>query len=329
MRYSIFLACCISIFAWAVDAPTLPKEKIDQAIVTEILKGRANTACRTELSEAKAKYQEALEKLKRRKAVRNLFTAWKNFFSSANEDSENAPTPAELDQLEKAMRTERTAYLAKIEECGDCRSKPLEHISIRDANAGRTQNWYISDVSCQLDGKPDELKTSFNNAVNFLNTPDRYAKNRNGFWNVYDFFTVDPQTGQRTNTPDLSSANPFYAFIAVRNHPSMNTAFSYLMKGEVAENSGGHYFLPFSKAEVKGFFQPTIKTFTAGGTESTVIQNFPVKLLNVIGMWYVDENGYRRYFTAGDFSLEVGGLEAIARRVHLETVVDLVELTSK
>ena len=74
------------------------------------------------------------------------------------------------------------------------------------------------------------------------------------------------------------------------------------------------------------FPTPELKIHAASGTESATLQR---EVLLLQGMWYVNNLGYFRYYTAADFTLTIPFGIDFARNTLLDTVLTLSEDSSQ
>jgi hypothetical protein len=217
----------------------------------------------------------------------------------------------------------RDELLVKLEECGDCATREVTTTTV--PTGGRTEEWYISDGSCQLEGDKDTLAAGYRRIKNSLLHLKRYPQKFGGFPYVLEFVAVDPTTGAILRDVD-EVTQPFYSFLSVMGKDPLGfilPAFSYFIRNDFKEIAEGKEFnLTFRTAKPpRGFQNPDVYHLEANGDKTWAVQ---VNIPAVHGMWYLsrheDKRLYMRYHTAADFMMQIPYAKSFAREVLMETI---------
>ena len=210
-------------------------------------------------------------------------------------------------ELDKAKKdgAPRPVLLKWMARCGECAVRPQgEPIVIKKVT--HTEVWYVSDGSCQLDtGK------SFEKLSQSLLDMRQYPKKTGGFHALLEFIGYD---GTTKKPIEIATESPFEAFVAISGPVFLGipTAASYYIKNEFKKDEN-YFHLKFSATPPPpGYTYPTL----------SVPQ---MRLSRVLGSWYVDRDGYIRYFTAADFGLKMQYAADLASEIILDTLVQLTE----
>lgn len=293
-------------------APTIPTTGVDAKLMNNqtpqaFFAARKNqTACRGELTTLKAAYvaeKEGLAKL----------------LGTSGLDA--------IDAQGARMEKSRDTWLEKVSECGNCASQPMELRKI--ASAGRTEYWYIADGSCLVDGpNANGLLASYIAKKDSLLTADAYRHYAGGFPTVLDYHFIDPATGQKQNLAKQTGAAPFFSFIAIRGPviAGMQASFGYVFKNEVAEtqNNGVTEFSHTFQAErVDKFTYPnSVQQHLPSGRQRRAQL---LKLSRVQGKFFLNSEGYIRYYTAADLGMDLEYAKKLAQNILLTTLESMYE----
>ena len=293
--------------------PTLPALGEDRALTGDkpaadfFAIRRQNATCRADLDRARILFSKA------RVELMELVAA--------------APGTALIDSAEKRSEIARRRLLKKTEECGECATREVEMRSVQ--TAGRKENWYISDGSCQLEGV--DTVAAYHRMVDSLLHLRQYPQRYGGFADLLEFVGVDENSGEILPQLDKAEASPFFTFVAIRG-PNLGilTAFSYYIKNEFEEKSSGEkrqfVFSFHGTKPPREFRTPLVYQVTASGKKIPAQQ---IKLPQVMGLWYLNSDGYIRYHTSADFGVSLKFAKELARDILLDTIVQLSERGKK
>lgn len=247
-------------------------------------------------------------------------------------DSISAKNPAEIsDRAEEKMDQSRKILLAKTEMCGSCATQDLEK---KIVITNKKEYWYITDGSCFIGHHKDEatLNQIFEQAVARLKNIKRYPGKSGGFKALLEFSEIDMETGELLPPKEKIEVNPFFGFAGVRGPVALGlpVGFWYIFKNifESKEKDNFKEFVMRFETVKKpaNFPTPELKIHAASGTESATLQR---EVLLLQGMWYVNNLGYFRYYTAADFTLTIPFGIDFARNTLLDTVLTLSEDSSQ
>lgn len=226
----------------------------------------------------------------------------------------------ELDPKAEQYFQYRTNELFPVtEECGSCQTQEL----------GKDGFWKITDGSCYVpSANAEEANKAFDAAVKMLTNTKLFARQNNGFESILEFIPINRKTGALLpHNENITSGSTIDTFIAVKG--PANVAFHYMFENKVEIKDLGNgvreLIVRFNGLKQPDGFRPKIKEISLAGTVSEPAMK--IKLTQVIGMWYIRNDGYYRYFTAADF-----GLASIfsgpshnqdARNILMETVQSL------
>lgn len=312
----------------AAEPPTIPPPGEDTVLMEgkparEFFEKRfADSACRAQLGSVRTEYQESKEQL--------------NQAIQQGVDSER------LDELEQSTIDRKKRLISLMFKCGDCAMTSVERRDI-ETPAG-SQVWYMTDGSCSLYGDGSEGR--YQKARDFLRGTRNYPQYLGGFSHVLEYVAVDPKTGALLRDLNISPTPQLDIFISIRgvDFAGMHNAISYFFgRAETEKVMPGHseYSIQFrSKKATPGFKRPPVFYLPAAGKVKGQfdLQKQPVtqwNIKNVMGSWYVNSDGYLRYFTAADFGELFEGTfglaeamvsEDSARDVLGDTLFDLAEV---
>ncbi|MEZ4751787.1 MAG: hypothetical protein R3B54_14500 [Bdellovibrionota bacterium] len=211
--------------------------------------------------------------------------------------------------------------------CGDCLTPDVR---VRKVDEGLVPEiWYESHGFCTLESITEKaIEAGYNNATEFLRSPQKYLNRNGGFRAILEFLPYDDKTKEPLKKFGTAKDGEFHGFMAVRAN-IMNAgyvAFSYYIKNLVTskETEATKYFdLVFEQAE-KGpkFDAPEIYDVTTTGEKKAPL--IEMKLQRILGWWYVDtDKGLFRYSTAAQFPVALDHAKTEARRTHLDTIATL------
>ncbi|NBX91677.1 MAG: hypothetical protein EB078_07545 [Proteobacteria bacterium] len=299
----------------AAERPEIPKAEVDISLTTgksasEFFQGRlGNQECALKLSDLRKKHRDEKNK---------LVTMQKGQAKAVD-----------LDSQERVVNQARDAVLTKLEECGECATRPIEHRTVY-APAG-TQRWYIADGSCYLPAlglSQTQIRAVYDKAAARMLNNARYTKTDNGIPSILKFDRVDPANGKILPAGPVDDPS-FYIFLSVRgpSFAGLTASFSYYIKNDIekrAENGVEETIIRFNQAKLpEGFSYPDkIYDVTAGGKKTaTFARNIP----EVQGLWYLNTEGYFRYYTAADFGISLSLADSFARKTLLEALFAITD----
>lgn len=310
MTKHILLSLVVSLSVLAAESPQIPSPEVDLNLTggkpaNEFFQARlSNQACASQLTELRKKYREE----------KNKFLAL-----------DKVKTPAaQLDSQERTVSNARDAVLAKLEECGECATRPVEHRTVY-APSG-TQRWYIADGSCYLPAlglSQSQLRAVYDKASSRMLNNGRYTKMDNGIPSILKFDRIDKSTGKVLPAGPIEDSN-FSIFLSVKgpSFAGLVSAFSYFIENNVekkSENGLEETIIRFNQAKLpEGFAYPDkIYDVTASGQKTAAfVRNIP----QVQGLWYLNSEGYFRYYTAADFGISLSLADSFARKALLEAL---------
>ena len=276
-------------------------------------------------------FEQRRENTPCREKLTLLETTWKNSKNLLTKLLNDGAGKREIREQETNMLQARENLLAQIRECGDCAAQPIGKVVVPKAFS--SENWYISDGSCYVNqADPDERMKTYEARVQSLREQKSYPYSSDpriegGFYNILEFFFVDPATGQKLPTKTMEDPT-FTAFISIRGPEifGQQVAFGYVFENTIKEweeNGVKHFLLTFSAIKPpRAFRMPRISAKSANGDLDPIRH---IRLQNVVGQWYVNSDGYSRYFTAADFGMSMDFAKGIALRILTDTVVEFSE----
>lgn len=315
MNRFIVLSLFVSFGALANNPPVIPEAKVDTVLtggkpVAEFFQSRiSNEACFSELQKLRGQHREERNKLVALVKAKG--------------------TPEQLDSQEKVVNRLRDSVLTKLEECGECATREIEHRTVYSPKG--TQRWYIADGSCYLPTlklSASQLRAAFDKATARMLNNGRYTKQDLGIPSILVFDKVD-ETNGKVLPPGLAETSPFHIYLSVKG-PSMLgmvSAFNYFIKNEFEKKKEGEVeetVLRFSQAKIpEGFVAPEkIYDTTFGGKKTSA---FVRNISDVQGLWYFNSEGYFRYYTAADFGISLSLADSFARKTLLEALFSVTD----
>jgi hypothetical protein len=307
---SLFL---VTNFVLAAPRPVIPPMgedlKLTKGIpVDQFFAARLqNTRCQTELKTAQQQYLAAKNKLK-----------------SLVSQNQNAST---IDKAEKEMDDTRKVLLAKTQICGPCATQDLEK---RVVTTQKKEYWYLTDGSCRIGLNEDatSLNRYFENALSRLKNIKKYPGKQGGFKALLEFNEIDMETGELLPQVEKVEHNPFFAFIGVRGPVALGipVGFWYIFRNDLIEKEDKdlkEFAIHFESVKKPANFPtPDLKIQSASGKLHSTMQR---ELSLVQGMWYVNNRGYFRYYTAADFGINIPFASDFALSTLLDTLLTVTE----
>lgn len=258
---------------------------------------RGMTQCRTELAKARETWTNA------KVVLQDMVKAGKS--------------SGEIDTQEELTEEKYGELVEKVQQCGDC--------AVQDV--AKIDSWYITDGSCFINNlSKEELAQAFERRSESLLNVEDYPVETGGFKNIFTYFLVDPVTGKELKDTKATEDN-FHSFISIKGPKllGVQVAFGYFYENQIerkTHSDGDRQFIHNFTAQKppRGFRMPRVYTVSASGKKTTIRH---LRLQKVIGQWYIQENGYIRYFTAADFGMSLDFASNIARRILTETLMDM------
>ncbi len=334
----LMLVC--SSFAWAATTkrPTVPLTTDGKSLGVDVRLGMGkprdffearsrDAACMADLARAKADYKAFQKQIRDLKAKRPVA-------------GPSTPEPKDLndqiDALGVEQRKQRSKLLAIMEKCGECAVQSV--VPLKITTAAKTETWYESDGSCQFPVKDQSvLDTAFKKISDSLTHAKRYPHfSEGGFNSILEFqvanVTKDATTNAITSvafdkTIDAFPSPQTYLAIWVRGPQIFGTtfAFQYFIASEYKHYSVGsqkEFELKFETVATKEKVKfPDIQDFFPSGRPRPKLKQ--TELPNVVGAWYLNSDGYVRYYTAAQFEIQIKAAEQAARATLLDTLADL------
>ncbi len=295
----------------AAERPVVPPMGESQVLTgnkpaVEFFKARLNdTSCRSDLAEAEK--TEANAKADMDKALAK---------------GEAADT---LDALESAWRRDRKELLKLVERCGPCNTVPVKKLQIE--GVARREVWYVAEGACQFVGDSRTGEIGFDAAWKSLLKVAGYGRKTGGFEPMLNFVPVDAKTGElRPNVTDIESF-PFSATVGLKAGEFLGTTVAYRQFAELTwdEKKNGD-----RKTDVQvniktvtppsGFKYPEVTDTWLSGRAKRVTM-YPVSALQAA--WYLNDQGYVRYYMAGEFGATIPFANESGRGSALEALYTL------
>lgn len=232
-----------------------------------------------------------------------------------------------IDQAEIKMDESRKALLLKTRQCGLCTTQDLDK---KVVTTNKKEYWYLTDGSCHLglNKEQGELDRIYERAVHRLKNIKKYPGKTGGFRALLEFNEIDMDSGELLPPVDEVDHTPFYAFIGVRGPVALGlpVGFWYIFKNDITEKQTGdlkEFVIRFESVKKPANFPtPDLKIQSASGQLHSTIQK---ELTLVQGMWYVNNQGYFRYYTGADFGINVPFGIDFALNTLLDTLLTLTE----
>ncbi len=223
--------------------------------------------------------------------------------------------PDALDAKEAENLKTLKTLLVQLRKCGDCLVKPVvTGKPFKMPGSNQTEVWTVADGSCQLAQEDKKiLEDIFQVSVDTMLDIHKYPGRNNGFPLLLEFEAMDYKKAiMLPNVGKLESPTEVYAFVGVQGpkNPIGYAGFQYIGKNTVvAREKNGLKELIISMSGVEnpnGFEEPSMNVISAGGKKFKI---FPLmSLTRVEVMWYLNSDGYSRYYTAADFG-HLGALD--------------------
>jgi hypothetical protein len=315
MKKQMLLVLTVALQLFAADRPVIPEAQMDLGLtqgktVAEFFQARlGNQKCASELQDLRAKHREEKNKL--------LGLMKSGAAASA------------LDAQEKNMSRVRDLLMGKMEECGECATRPIDHRTVY-APSG-TQRWYIADGSCYLPAlglSPSQIRAAFDKATARMLDNGRYTKQNQGIPSILLFDRVDEKTG-KVMPPGPVESSPFLISLSVKGPSFVGivSAFNYFIKNEFekkSQNGVEETVLRFNQEKMPSGYEAPSKIYdtTAGGKKTAA---FVRNISEVQGLWYFNSEGYFRYYTAADFGISLNLADDFARKTLLEALFSVTD----
>lgn len=309
----VFLAVAMPLFA--NERPVIPEAQVDLKLTggkpaAEFFQARlSNPKCAEDLNQ-----------------LRTAHRAEKNQLAQMIQSGAAA---GELDAQEKKVVQIRENLLGKLETCGECATREVEHRTVY-APSG-TQRWYIADGSCHLGAlnlSPSQLRAIYDKATARMLNNKRYTKQDLGIPSILLFDRVDEKTGQVLPAGPVENS-PFLISLSVKgpSFAGLVAAFNYFIKNELEkrnQNGVEETLLRFNQEKMPEGYQPPAKIYdtTAGGKKTSA---FVRNISDVQGLWYFNSEGYFRYYTAADFGISLSLADSFARKTLLEALFSVTD----
>jgi hypothetical protein len=307
--------------ALAKDDPKLPTPETDKALIEDIKKGLADSACTQRVTDYLKKYDDKLAEVKKETA------------------KSPAPADSAIRKMEDGLEILRNDYLKEIQKCGPCRTRDLE-----DWDSTRSGYWYVTDGSCVLDTtKTALLKDAFTRTSTSLKTKGDYLK----FGHIVKVAVVG--SSQDAFDDKAMLTDEFHAFLAIRTPLEFLgriQTFFYYIRNTIVEGQDANgkktFALSFTSylddnKNAKRPIQPA-KTlvekfkgksrgaeekffYTTPGGRKLLMDFNELKLVQ--GQWFISEDGTLRYSTFGDFFVESSAVKNSANLVLLEALLEM------
>jgi hypothetical protein len=343
----VFLVLSAPLFAAPGPTPVIPFPGEDSVLTgglpaRQFFEDRAtkNPVCTANLITAKKKVRDLLKLVADLKDSRAGKTPEEIEAINDKIDAyENEKTPVDVNLL-----VARTKMLDLMQECGECATRKLDlvesDILLPDGrkDPSKTQKWYVSNGSCQLPTKdPKILANVFEVLSKSLIRADDYPKSApGGFANIVNFKQArssDLHVLPDNEFPDATKDKSMNIYLWVLG-PKIGAQFIfyyYLTSfHDTYKTARGvdEFFMNFQTqpdARLKGSWKapggPAIfDTTLSGRRANSFITELP--LANVKGQWYVNGDGYLRYYTAAEFPLKIKEIETLGRRILIRTITD-------
>lgn len=310
MKKQMLIGLTLATSLLANNRPVIPEPQVDTNLtqgksVPEFFQSRlSDQKCVSELQDLRTKHREEKNKL----------------ISLIKSNGK----PESLDAQEKVMSRLRDALVVKLEACGECATRPIEHRTVY-APTG-TQRWYIADGSCYLPGlglSPSQLRAVYDKATARMLDNGRYPKTQQGIPSILLFDRVDEKTG-KVMPPGPVESSPFLISLSVKgpSFAGIVSAFNYFIKNEYekkSQNGLEETIIRFNQEKMpEGYEAPSkIYDITAGGKKTSA---FVRNISEVQGLWYFNSEGYFRYYTAADFGISLSLADDFARKALLEAL---------
>lgn len=306
-------AALVTVSAFAGERPSIPNPSEDLKL-TQGLPAKEFFSKRVEDKTCQEQLQSA----------RSLFEGDKKALNELISQKEN---PESIDLAETKMSESRKAYLEMTRKCGLCTTQDLDK---KVVTTNKKEYWYLTDGSCHLglNKAQSDLDRIYERAVRRLKNIKKYPGKNGGFRALLEFNEIDMDSGELLPPTEQVDHSPFYAFIGVRGPVALGlpVGFWYVFKNDIIEKQNGdlrEFVIRFESVKKPANFPtPDLKIQSASGKLHSTIQK---ELTLVQGMWYVNNQGYFRYYTGADFGVNVPFGIDFALNTLLDTLLTLTE----
>ncbi len=335
----VFLAFSASLFAVRGPAPSIPTPGED-TILTGGLTAR-------EFFEKRASDAACVDDLKKEKAAEGAILTKIADLKKSRAGKTGTDLDAindQIDALEPDLTKARNTMLDRMEMCGECATRPLDPVESDvilpngRKDPTKTQKWYVSNGSCQIPTKdPKILKEIFNTVSQSLIETEKYPKTaEGGFANILNFKVANNKdlTPTADNVfPAATPEKPINVYLWVLG-PKLGAQFIfyYYLKSfhETKTNAAGlsEFRMDFETTgdpRLKGSWKvPGAPDVSDSALSGRVRGDLTIRmpLNSVKGQWYVNSDGYIRYFTAAEFPVKMDDIEKLGRRILIRTLYD-------
>jgi len=225
-------------------------------------------------------------------------------------------------KMETLMDGIRPELLEKIQQCGPCTAHEVNSID-PIVYESRTEYWMVSDGSCLLNNRDQSrLQAYFEKAAASLLRLEEYQYRFGGFRNIIAFWEVIQNRDRKVGPIESDS---LMAFVAVKT-PLEGEAMGYVIQNQIEFPVSKKDSMKISFKSTQSRFYPIPETLVDQGINGEKQSYQVAPLPAVTGMWYLNNRGYLRYFTAADFPMRplIEDLaKTLAKDILLETLVEL------
>ncbi|MBI1859717.1 MAG: hypothetical protein HYR96_02210 [Deltaproteobacteria bacterium] len=247
-----------------------------------------------------------------------------------------AQSPDKIDSLEEIVLEKRKILVERTFQC-ECAMRPVKRTETGDGAI-----WFETHGSCWVGGA--DAAERYARARAFLNGIKNYPQYRGGFSHVLEFMPVDPKSGALLKELEKPQTPTTDVFISIRGADfggSVNSISYYFgMESKTTSSLEKDNWIPFrSKKAPAGFKRPQVFFLPASGrvpgqADVQKRKSMQWNLRNVMGSWYINSDGYIRYFTAADFGELFEGTFGLAEafsagnaeEVLSDTLFDMAEV---
>ncbi len=304
----------VSTSATALDKPKIPEPGVD-LVLTGGKTSREFFAARMENPECRKTLEEK----------RVALDAEKQKLKTLQQEGEASAVEAQ----EKHTISARSSWIDAVSLCGPCTAQKTEKRVIQGTAAKEV--WYISNGSCQVAEKSSsKLKSTFEKLRSSILHAKQYANKHGGFYFILDLIPYDIKTDKPLPEEDEIESSPMRGLISVRGPELLGflTGFGYYaeQKFETREKDGlEEFFLEGGTIPTPSTIKFPVNVEDVLASGRTVNVSVSRVAGGVISQWFLNSDGYIRYFTAGDFRAELKYIEEQSRNIMLDTVINMAE----
>jgi hypothetical protein len=325
------------------ERPKVPAPGVDADLVGAngprafFEKQASDAACVSDLGKVRSEYRTILTEIESLKKARPKSTK-----ADGTEDAALKTANDAIDAKGVSLKEKRKELLALMQKCGECSAQDVKPWKVKPTpKRPQAEMWYVTDGSCQIPSKDTKvLESAFQEVSNSLVHAKSYpAYSPGGFGNVLEF-QLAKVTGAGPTVKveflpkeDKFPASPIHLGIWIRGFEAFNNlfAFRYFIKAnyEFKDANGlKEFWLTFNtvdddiSTQKKVVFPDTVTDLTTSGRVKKVKPN---NLKNVQGLWYLNSDGYIRYYTAAVFPFPNDNLAELGKNILLDTLTTLSE----